>query len=61
MLDREQKRFFSSHGFLNVRQLFSTREVERFRQHAMDLEADGSYPGDSARTEAHRQIHPFFA
>ena len=51
MLDREQKRLFCRHGLLNVRQLFSTLEVERYRQHSTDLRAAGSYFGHSAGIE----------
>ena len=48
MLTIDQKRKFDSQGFLNVRGLFSVEEVQRHRQHFMEMRAAGSYPGDSA-------------
>ena len=48
MLTIDQKRKFDSQGFLNVRGLFSVEEVQRHRQHYMEMRAAGSYPGDSA-------------
>ena len=48
MLTTEQKRKFDSQGFLSVQGLFSDEEVQRYRQHFMEMRAAGSYPGDSA-------------
>jgi ectoine hydroxylase-related dioxygenase (phytanoyl-CoA dioxygenase family) len=37
---------YQDHGYVVVPHLFSTKEVEQYCQHYMDLRASGTYPGD---------------
>ena len=44
MLTIDQKRKFDSQGFLNVRGLFSVEEVQRHRQHYMEMRLRAPIP-----------------
>ena len=48
MLTEEGLAQYRQDGYVVVRGLFSPEEVERLRDHYMELRAAGAYPGDSA-------------
>jgi ectoine hydroxylase-related dioxygenase (phytanoyl-CoA dioxygenase family) len=46
LINSDMLTHYQQHGCVVVPSLFSTEEVERYRQHYMDLRAKGEYPGD---------------
>src|SRR3954451_5512744 len=48
MLTEQHKREYEENGFVVVKGLFSSEEVERYREHFMTLRKHGTYPGDTA-------------
>ncbi|MGE5224629.1 MAG: phytanoyl-CoA dioxygenase family protein [Omnitrophica WOR_2 bacterium] len=48
MVTGEQKQFFDTNGYLILRRLFSSSEVEQLTDHYMELRHQGSHPGDSS-------------
>ena len=46
LISIEQKLSFDANGYLLVKHLFTPLEVESYKQHYMQLRAQGSHPGD---------------
>jgi ectoine hydroxylase-related dioxygenase (phytanoyl-CoA dioxygenase family) len=52
MVTAEHTRHFEEQGYVVVRGLFSRTEIDRYREHYMQLRKHGTYPGDMAGVDA---------
>ncbi|GHO79155.1 protein involved in biosynthesis of mitomycin antibiotics/polyketide fumonisin [Ktedonobacter sp. SOSP1-85] len=46
MLSESMRAFFDENGYVVARALFDSQEVDRLREHYMELRAQGAHPGD---------------